>query len=165
MPRSMDHPLHIARRALHRADGWCMFVQVALRNGTFVRLVEDDKHRLLDGVWWQRAAFKLDGIVDAVASEAPRLSFNISNVSRVPLAYVELYGEVLGCVLSVAYVHDDETEINPTRLWRHRVTLAVFDYVTARFECGHRAGDVDVPGRIYTRENTPSIPPSAGVRL
>jgi hypothetical protein len=157
--------LHVARHVLEGLEGWLLFLEVELGSAAF-RLVRDTRHREADGKVWQRASIDIELPGEDAAGSLGTLTFSIPNISRVPLAYVEAAGEILGRPVTVWLQHESSLDaFEPALSWRHKIIDFRATESVATFEAGHTADGIRIPGPLYSREEFPQLLPTAGVRL
>lgn len=162
--------LHYFRRVLQSGQPWNLFVQVDLGPGPdaeprYIRLVNDTRNRLLGGVWWQKATLAIELPTQDTTGATGQASIAVSNVSRLPLTYVEVDDEILHRPVTIALVHASETTLNLARAFRHVITAAEFTAKVAKFEAGHNAELKRVPRGRFTREEFGSLLPTGAVRM
>ena len=166
MAKSLPNPLHAARRKLRQADGWLLFLEVALHNGKYVRLVKNEQHLIADGRTWQAANVQLQLPEEDGEGDLGELLITVPNVSREALRLVEVENELLGCNCTAWLQHAANlATFEPALSWQHVILEAELDETVATFRCGHAAELVKCPGPLIDRTRFPQVLPGVGVRL
>lgn len=164
MPRTLTSTLHAARTVLAQAKGWLWFLEIERFAGGYFRLVSASRHVQADGKVWQAAGFTTEVAEERSDSSAAEMSIAIPNVSRLPLAAVELDDELLGAEVTLWLQHESAlASFAPGLSWRHRVASATADESVMVLACG-RPGPKRVPGVRFTRAKFPQLRPEGGVR-
>lgn len=166
MARSLPTALHVARQVLGQSLGWLMFVEVPRVAGGYYRLVQSERHWSGDGKVWQAASISLDLPDEDRDGSLAELALTIPNVSRLPMAAVELDGELLGQDVTVWLQHAGSlSTFTPALSWRHRILRVSANEAALRCVCGHPAALTQVPKRRFTRGSFPMLLRRAGVQL
>lgn len=166
MARSLGNELMIARSLLRQEHGWLLFAEVALHNGRFVRLVQNERHLKADGRVWQAASVALQVPEEDDQGNLGQMVFAVSNITREPLRLVEVENDLLGCPITVWLQHSGNLEAFVHALsWTHVIVDSEIDERTARFTAGHEAAMHRVPGPLFTRSEFPQLLSAAGIRL
>lgn len=144
---------------------WLLFVKIPLKNGSFFRLVRSKRHIHADGVDWQSCPIEIQFPSEEVEGSLGRLVIGVPNVSRMPIAYVEIdddngEGEILAATIECWLAHESSLATLPAGIsWKH-VALAVdADAKWARIDCGHPAGIGRGPRARFDRAKFPQMLP------
>lgn len=172
MPRVVSSPLEAARRLLATDKAWLLFLEVELRTRSplgeprYWRLVRDTKHRTAGGKVWQRCTIDIDFPPEDAQGNLGELTFALPNVSQVPLAYVLVDRDVVGCFVTARLAHESSLAVFEQSLtWRHRIkAMSGADEDAIRFNCGHPAQIGKGPGPIFDRRRFRLLPRTGGVR-
>lgn len=165
MARTLPSALHVARSALAQSQGWLLFVEIPRKAGGDYRLVQDNRHRSGDGKVWQAASIEVELPEETSEGTLGELVLTIPNISRLPMAAVELDDELLGQTVTAWLQHESSLdEFTDGLSWVHTVLRCRADESVVRLECGHPAAVLRIPGVRFTRENFPQLLPQGGVR-
>lgn len=164
MPRTLTTSLHAARHAIAQASGWLWFAEIQRFAGGYYRLVSASRHVQADGKVWQAAGFTVQVAEERSDSSAAEMTLTLPNVSRLPLAVVEVEDEIVGANLTLWLQHESAlATFAPGASWRHRVLSVTADEEVMTLACG-RPGPKRVPGVRFTRAKFPQLRPEGGVR-
>lgn len=150
---------------LTQAKGWFMFVEIARLDGDFHRLVANPRHIVANGYTWQASGIRVDLPEESGDGELGEMLLSVSNVSRLPMAAVEVDDELLGCRVRVWLAHEDSfAAFSPGLMWEHIGLKVSATEKALTLACGHPAAVQRVPSRRYTRGGFPQLLPQGGVR-
>jgi hypothetical protein len=157
----MSSELHVARALLAQSDAWLMFCEVPLTTGAFFRLVRARRHVQADAKVWQAAAMKIELPSEDAEGSLGEVAIAIPNVSRLPMAYVEVSGELLGQTVTLQLAHESNGfAFEPGLRWTHVITRARANEKVIHFTAGHEASTMRVPSRVFDRTNFPQLLPA-----
>jgi hypothetical protein len=165
MPREITGPLRIARDLVMGGDAWIMLVEIPRRAGGLFRLAGAANHVRAGGVAWQACSLAIELPAEELGGSLGSISIEMPNVSRIPLAYVELddasgRGELVGAVVTCwlwSPAMGPDAALPKGLSWSHRVLSAVADRQTVKLECGHPAATERVPKGVMSRDLFPAL--------
>jgi hypothetical protein len=164
MPRQITSPLHIARHLLMSDSAWLLFVEIPTSGEGFFRLVRNGRHLAANGVTWQACSLEIELPAEDAEGSLGQLVVSLPNVSRIPMAYVELddpatgRGEILGYPITCWLQHQSALAVfDPALSWRHTAVAAEASETVMKLECHHPAGAQRAPGRVFTRAEFPQL--------
>jgi hypothetical protein len=163
--RTISGQLHVARQLLMQNKAWLLFVEIPLRTGAYFRLVRSIRHVQADGKIWQACAIAFEAPSEDAAGSLGRLVLGVPNVSRMPMAYVEIDDEsgepeILGAAITCWLGHETRLgvgELEDGLSWRHTVLAVDADAQTLRVECGHPAAFEQGPRARFDRLKFPQM--------
>lgn len=162
--RTMSATLQLARRILEQEKAWLFFLEIPAPAG-FFRLVKSVRHVVADGKTWQAASIEIEPPPEDAEGSLGELVVRVPNVSRVPIAYVEVDGAILGQTLTVWLQHESSlSAFEPSLSWSHVVIAARATEQTLQLSCGHPAEIARVPSRRFERAAFPQLLPAGGFR-
>ena len=165
MARALPTALHIARNLLSSADGWVMFVEIARPGGGYFRLCDNNRHLNGNAKVWQAASISLGLPEETMDGAMGELTLSVSNVSRIPMAYVETQSELLGQEVKVWLAHTGSlSTFSSALLWVHRGLKVVANATVMTLYCAHAGASMRIPSQRFTRANFPQLLPQGGVR-
>lgn len=159
MPRPLTSPLHIARHWLMRDRAWLLFVEIPASNGGFFRLVRNGVTVNGDEKVWQPASIEIELPGEEAEGALGQLKLSIPNVSRLPVAYLELgEGELIGFTATCWLQHEENLDVfDPALSWEQLILAAEGDEGRLTVECGHPASVEQGPGHVFTRREFPQL--------
>lgn len=161
--RNISSALQVARNVLHSSDAFLFCVEVPCVAGGFYRLVKNSRHLTVGSKTFSAASIEInipDEVSDGSLSEG---SITIPNVSRLPMAAVEIDGELRGQTITWWLVSTADVSALPAGLsWRQTILTAIATERTMTLECGHAANIRKVPGRIFDRTKFRQLLPVGG---
>lgn len=164
MARALTSAVMVARSILSDAQGWFMFVEIERSDGSFYRLVDNNRHLEADGKVWQAASIKLGMPEENIDGTLGQLTLTIPNVSRLPMAAVELDDELLGQVVRVWFAHESFLDtFDPALLWVHEGAKVKANAAELTLTCGHPSAGKRIPAVRFTRANFPQLLPQGGL--
>lgn len=154
MGKPISGPLAAARMVMNDDQAWCLLVEVprsAEAGGGFFRLTTNARHMLADSKTWQAAGLKVTLPSEQGDGSQGRAGFTLSNVSRVPGAYIER-GELLGQDVTLYVYHESMAgTLDQAASWKQRILTATVNEKEVTLACGMPAATMQVPARRFTR--------------
>lgn len=153
-------------RALLADEGcWFFFVEIARKAGGSFRLVDHAQHVRANGVWWQACKIEITGPSEKADGTMPQFTLTIPNVSRLPLAELELNDELLGQRVTLAYHHQNSTgegaageePFVPGLTWSFDVLKATANMRSLTLNAGQPGNLRKVPGLRINANNFPQV--------
>lgn len=161
--RTMSSALQIARRVLQQDKAWLFFVELEAAPGSFFRLVKSRRATEADGKVWQPASIEIELPGEDADGSLGELAITLPNVSRVPMAYVEVDHLILGADVTVYLQHEQSlAAFEPSLSWEHVVLSARATERSMRLQCGHPAEIHRVPRVRFERGTFPQLLPAGG---
>jgi len=152
MGRPLSSPYLVARSLLADTGAWLTFMEVELAPGQFARLVSDSVNRVAGGFTWQAAAMTIDGIGEDASSPLAQLRVSISNLSGLPMVWIDGLGGVLGNGVTLWLAYEGDLPTLPDFLkFTHTALQATCTTKTATLELGHPAQLQRALGDRYSR--------------
>lgn len=155
--------LQVIRHVLHTDEPWLFLVEIARKAGGFYRLARSSQHVTVAGKVWQAAAIEIvlpDEMADGSLGEG---AITIPNVSRLPLATVEVDNELLGQDVQLYLVNLADIEVLPLGLkFTLKGKAVTANEATLTLECGHPAQLARVPSRMFDRTRFKQLRPTGG---
>lgn len=156
MPRTLTPTFETIVNTLLSAQGWLFYVEIPRRAGGYYRLVRNNRHVTADGKVWQASEMKLDlGSLRADGGQSD-LVVSIPNISRLPMAALEVENELYGQPITVWFQPAEATSFVGAVSWASRISLVEFDERWMDLVCGSRS-PVQVPGPVYDRNRFPQL--------
>lgn len=164
MARTLSSALHIARGLLSAAHGWLMFVEITRPvEGRYFRLVDHPRSLVANGLVWQASAISVAIPEETIEGSLGQLTLTVSNVSGIPLSYVESGNELLGQRVRVWLTHTGNlASFSPGLMWEHTGSLVNANAKALTLTCRHPATGKRVPSVRFTRANFPQLLPQGG---
>lgn len=163
MARQISNTLQVIRHVLNTDKAWMFLIEVPRKAGGFYRLARSSRHETFAGKVWQAASIEItlpDEMADGALGEG---SITIPNVSRLPLAAVEVDDELLGQTVTLYLANEAERAALPMGLKFTMVCKAVnANEATMTLECGHPAQLARVPSRMFDRTRFKQLRPTGG---
>ena len=164
MARALTSAVMVARSILSDAQGWFMFVEISRTDGNFFRLCDNNRHMEANGKIWQAASIKLSMPEENIDGTLGQLTLTIPNVSRLPMAAVEVDGELLGQTVRVWFAHESSlATFDPALLWVHEGAKVKANAAELTLTCGHPSAGKRIPAVRFNRTNFPQLLPQGGV--
>lgn len=163
MARPMSTMLQVIRHVLHTDKAWIFLIEIPRKAGGFYRLARSSRHVTFGGKVWQAAAIEITLPDEAGDGSLGEGSISIPNVSRLPLATVEVDNELLGQDVTLYLVNEAETASLPEGLkftLKGKAVTANEQVLT--LECGHPAQLQRVPSRMFDRTRFKQLRPTGG---
>jgi hypothetical protein len=157
--RTFTSPIQVARLALMQDRAWLLFVEVPTKSGGFFRIVRSKRHQVQDGKLWQACELGVELPEEDAQGTLGEMELTIPNVSRLPMSYLEIDGELLGQRVSVWLALEGQP-FSPAGKWEHVALSGSARERTVRIRCGHPAESSQVPTRRFDRQNFPSLLPA-----
>lgn len=162
--RTLTSPLQVARHVLMHDKAWLLFVEVPSKTGgNFYRLVRNTRHVAADGKTWQAAAMSIELPEENAEGDLGEVAFTLPNVSRIPMALVEVDGEFLGQTLTCWLQHEANLATFVAGLsWTALVLSCEASEKVIRFRCGHPSAGLRMPTQRFDRARFPQLLPTGG---
>ena len=161
--REISAPLRIAAGVLRQDEGWLTFVEIPISAGT-VRLVQSERNTLANGFAWQACSLGVEFPTEEASGSLGRMVLVVPNISRIPMAYVEVDDELLGASVTVYKAHESSLAVfEPALSWSHTIIDCEMTEGVARFNCAHSAELFRAPGPLFDRTDFPQLLRSGGV--
>ncbi|MGE3449639.1 MAG: hypothetical protein AB7H92_18885 [Microbacteriaceae bacterium] len=158
MARTLSNELLLARALLAQAGSWLLFAEVELLAGQTARLVRNPVNITANGLVWQASNFALSAHEESGDGQLADLEVSVSNVSRLPIEWVEVQDAILGRYITFWIAHTDKLDTFDESLrFVYLVKECVATDITATFRCGHPAEVSRVPAKVFTRQLFPQI--------
>lgn len=141
------------------------FVEVPLRLGSFFRLVNSTRHISAGGHVWQACGMTIEVPSEDVAGSLGRLAIGVSNISRIPMAFIENddaagEGEILGAEITcwLGRETDADTAVLDAALsWKHIALNADASSDMVSIDCGHPPAFEIGPRERFNRMEFPQM--------
>lgn len=164
--RTLTTPLHVARQVLASDKAWLLFVQVDLKDGRKLRIVRNSVHIAANSLKWQAMQMQISLPAEEADGSLGQATLGISNVSRIPMLYLETDNLILGQRLTFWLQHQTSlTTFNAALSWQAVALKATMNAMTAEIVCGHPASAMKMPQGVYDRSTFPQLLPGGGVNL
>lgn len=152
--------LSVAVNRLLDSGAFLAFVQVPCKTRSgFFRFVRNNRNVHAGGFDWVAAAMSIQWPEQDSLGTLGTLGLTISNVSRRPLAEVEINGELIGQVATVFLTHTDclDDLMTLSLRLRHRVTNVTANEAALKATCAHEATGLVFPAGTITRAVFPGL--------
>jgi hypothetical protein len=170
--RQLTSELHVARHLLWQNRAWLWFIEIPIGPATeggpdrVFRLVRNTRHVEAAGVVWQACELEIELPSDDGQGALGEVVLRVPNVSRLPIAYVESEGELLGRQITVCLAHEAYlSSFIPDLCWTHDILRATATPRTMSIVAAHPVTGVRLPSRLCTRQVFPQLLPSGGIYL
>ncbi|GMV26938.1 MAG: hypothetical protein AMXMBFR58_29690 [Phycisphaerae bacterium] len=163
MARSLTNPIQVARMLMMSDRAWLLFVEIARKAGGYYRLVNNGRHLEADGKFWQAASIDVEIPSSDREGTMGRATIRVPNVSRLPMAVVDVDGELLGQRVTIALQHESNlSSFDPALKWTQVILEAQADERILEVTCGHPSQIARTPSRLITRDRFPGLLPTGG---
>lgn len=165
MGRELTSSIAAARNALWGAGAWVWLVEIASVTGGFFRLCSGREHVTAGGKVYQAGIAEVSIPAEDVESPVGEATIVVPNVDRVPFAYVDTLGDLLGQPATIRIAHTEDLDnLAAGLVWRFKVLRARANALRLELTVGHAAEIESVPSVRFNRRDFPQLRPGQGVR-
>lgn len=127
----------LEKNKLSSTGVWLILLEMALSDGSYVRIAKNNEDITWNGYTWQRFPFKLDDLIEEGQGEQAVLRVLISNTTRVLVPYMEADKGMVGRTVSLYVVLSNNlSNTTPEIDEEFRIVKSGFNDVWATFELG-----------------------------
>ncbi len=156
--RTIPSILNVARHVLHTDQAWVLLVEIPRRAGGYYRLARSSQHVVTTRGTFQAATIEIEVPREDGKSTLADGSITLPNVSRIPLAAIEVEDELRGVTARVWLVNQAYLPNLPEGIsWSLLIKSATANERTVKLTCGHPSEIGTVPRRRYSRTDFPQL--------